>query len=239
MGTHTLYPRSHGARVGATHRPCVCVRSDVHRCVIRLAGMERSERAAPALNDLWSSSRCVSGANRGDSLAKFFLQPNCYESCNERRELPNGDICLPASETCGLTHGQWMGDCAAANRTCFCHTQAKANRCGWEWPFWLPLGVRQRYCAEAFEPNPALSHELQRQASQLVRRGAAPQIRVRNGTAWALSDGLMPFGIDMNFSLGSSLVSTRRRWTSAATLIVARGSASTRLWCTRSMRSPT
>lgn len=145
------------------------------------------------------------GANVGDSLAKFYTQPNCYENCQETRS-----YCRPASETCPLTNGRWMGDCARANETCFCHTMAKQSKCGWEWPWWMTLGARQRYCAEAFEPNPKLARGLQQQAHQLVRRGYAPHIRVRNGTAWSLRDGVADFGIDVNFTTGSSLVLDKR-----------------------------
>lgn len=144
------------------------------------------------------------GANVGDSLTKFFTQPNCYENCHERRDGPQA--CRPARETCPLKNGRWMGDCPIANETCFCFSQAKANRCGWEWPYWMTLGVRQQYCAEAFEPNPALASQLKRTAHQLVSRGLSPHVVVRNGTALSTRDGVAPFGIDVNFTTGSSLV---------------------------------
>jgi len=150
------------------------------------------------------------GANKGDSLVKFYQQPNCYENCNTRGVTASGRPCLAAKDTCGYRNGKWYGDCATANETCFCMGMAKANRCGWEWPYWMPLAVRQEYCAEAFEPNPALAHELHRQAHRLVARGAAPHIRVRNGTAWSMRDGFQPFGIDTNFSVGSSLILDKR-----------------------------
>ena len=150
------------------------------------------------------------GANKGDSLIKFFTQPNCYENCFIRETLKDGRTCLPASETCGLTNGKWMGDCPTANQTCFCHQQAKQSRCGWEWPYWMPLGVRQTYCAEAFEPNPTLTHQLHRAAHQLIHRGSAPHIRVRNGTAWSAYDGWSSFGLDLNHTVGSSLILDKR-----------------------------
>lgn len=163
------------------------------------------------------------GANVGDSLVKWYTQPNCYENCEQRTTYPNGVTCKPASETCPIVNGKWMGDCATANETCFCHKLAKENRCGWEWPYWMSLGVRQQFCAEAFEPNPTLAKSLQQQAHHLVRRGFAPHIRVRNGTAWATRDGVQPFGIDVNFTTGSSLVLDKR--TMGAGGRVARGVA--------------
>jgi len=134
------------------------------------------------------------GSNSGDSLVRWFTQHNCYENCYERR--PH---CLPTNETCGKT-----GECTNANSTCFCHRQAKANRCGWEWPWWFPLGVRRRYCAEAFEPNPLLQNKLRHTANQLVSRGA--HIKIHNGTALAGSDGFASFGLDLSHTFGSSLV---------------------------------
>ena len=145
------------------------------------------------------------GANAGDSLGKFYTEPSCYEHCNERRTYPNGVSCKPAAETCGLQNGQWLGECSTANETCFCHSQAKANKCGWEWPYWMPLAARRQYCAVAFEPNPSLVGPLQSRANDLVRAGAAPHIRVRGGIAWSTRDGVATFGID-NSTFGSSLV---------------------------------
>ena len=145
------------------------------------------------------------GANAGDSLGKFYTEPSCYEHCNERRTYPNGVSCKPAAETCGLQNGQWLGECSTANETCFCHSQAKANKCGWEWPYWMPLAARRQYCAVAFEPNPSLVGPLQSRANDLVRTGAAPHIRVRGGIAWSTRDGVATFGID-NSTFGSSLV---------------------------------
>ena len=150
------------------------------------------------------------GANVGDSLAKFFTQPSCYEHCTDEYTMPNGVPCKSARHTCGYQNGYWMGDCPTANETCFCHDQAKLGRCGWEWPYWLPLGERRKYCAEAFEPNPLLAAQLHRTAHRLVNNGASPHIRVRNGTAWSTKDGVADFGIDTNFTLGSSLVLDKR-----------------------------
>ena len=153
------------------------------------------------------------GANRGDSLAKFFTQPNCYESCEETQVLPNGLKCLPASQTCGYDPargGTWHGDCPSANLTCFCHQKARRSECGWEWPFWLTLSTRRTYCAEAFEANPLLTHELKKQAHRLVSRGFSPHIRVYNGTAWSRNEGFAQFGIDVNHTIGSSLILSKR-----------------------------
>ena len=141
------------------------------------------------------------GANVGDSLVKWFSQPNCYQNCFERNLPNNPENCLPSNETCGRT-----GDCSNINQTCFCHKQAKQSRCGWEWPYWFPLGVRQQYCAEAFEPNHLLARKLRQQAHMLERNGKAPYIRVHNGTALAMADGTATFGLDLNHTTGSSLV---------------------------------
>ena len=140
------------------------------------------------------------GANSGDSLIKWFTQPNCYERCYER-SLPGQPGCLPSNETCGRT-----GTCANANETCFCNKLAKQSRCGWEWPWWLPVGTRQKYCAEAFEPNPLLQKKLSHAAHTLTNHGRAPSIKIHNGTALSLTDGYASFGLDLNFTYGSSLI---------------------------------
>ena len=140
------------------------------------------------------------GANIGDSLTKWFTQHNCYENCYQR-DTSGQPGCLPSNETCGRT-----GECSIANETCFCHSLAKSNRCGWEWPFWFPLGERQKYCAEAFEPNPLLAQQLVRTAARLQARGFSKHIKVHNGTALAMRDGEASFGLDLKTTTGSSLV---------------------------------
>ena len=150
------------------------------------------------------------GANTGDSLRKFFHQPNCYEVCHhpaKRSRSANasgGRGCKSANETCAST-----GTCANANTTCFCDRYI-GSRCGYEWPYWLPVRQRSEYCAEAFEANPALMDALHATAHVLVRSGRARRIRIHNTTAFASRDGHSSFGIDATDSTGSSLVLSKR-----------------------------
>jgi FkbM family methyltransferase len=149
------------------------------------------------------------GANRGDSLVKWFTEKNCYEECYERRYRSRED-CFPANVTCASDLSSGSGCTQPVNATCFCGQLGRTHECGWEWPFWLPLRVRQGYCAVAFEPNPHLALKLRRQATWLERKGFAPFIQVRNGTALSSVDGTAQFGLDINFTLGSSLVLHKR-----------------------------
>lgn len=81
-----------------------------------------------------------------------------------------------------------------------------------EWPHWLPLARRQQYCAVAFEPNPLLASKLHETAGQLQRSGLAPRIDVVNTTAVSTHDGTATFGLDLNFTTGSSLILNKRIW---------------------------
>ena len=143
------------------------------------------------------------GANIGDSLVKWYTQPNCYEQCFERRDSLR-ELCLPVNETCGA--GLRTTECGNANETCFCHKAAKKGECGWEWPWWMPLAHRTEYCAEAFEPNHLIAVKLQKNAYSLMSQGHARSIRVHNGTAVSLAEGYAQFGLDLTTTTGSSLV---------------------------------
>ena len=152
------------------------------------------------------------GANVGDSIAKWYTQTNCYEDCLERRNYKHQwqGPCLPANETCGKD-----ASCDAVKDTCYCSTNIRRHGCGWEWPFWFPLAVRRKYCAIAFEPNPLLAERLHAKAKELKKSGAAPHIKVLNGTALSINDGVARFGVDTKWTTGSSLVLDKRKMSDA------------------------
>ena len=64
----------------------------------------------------------------------------------------------------------------------------------------------------AFEPNPLLASKLHDTAGKLVRAGIAPRIDVMNTTAVSTRDGTATFGLDLNYTTGSSLVLDKRIW---------------------------
>lgn len=70
---------------------------------------------------------------QGDSLAKFYRQPNCFETCfvypvGAEPARDGTRRCRLANETCAAT-----GTCADASETCFCHRLARWGRCGCEY----------------------------------------------------------------------------------------------------------
>ena len=82
----------------------------------------------------------------------------------------------------------------------------KRSACAWEWPPWLPLNLRRRYCAEAFEPNPRLSQRLLETARRLERAHGV-SIAVYNGTAFSTTTGSALLRLDRTKGgLGSSLL---------------------------------
>ena len=62
------------------------------------------------------------GANVGDSLERFFQDPNCYEKCPEHGR----SECVPEQPSTGVI--------ANASRCQFCEAQAKFHKCGLESP---------------------------------------------------------------------------------------------------------
>ena len=77
-------------------------------------------------------------------------------------------------------------------------------KCDWRWPWWLPLRVRRRWCAEAFEANPQFTSRLLRTREHLEERHGI-RINVHAQTAFSTRNGSAAFGIDMLFGTGSSL----------------------------------
>jgi hypothetical protein len=138
------------------------------------------------------------GSHTGGSLWNFYNQRNCYEVCG-------GDAtCQP---------GNW------SSTSCkFCNTANMARQCGWMWPWWLPLEVRQKYCGVAFEPNPNSAAKLEAKVAELRARVPGISVRVYNDTAVSVRDGEAPFGIDEGAYEGrsSSLVLSRLAPTLAA-----------------------
>ena len=84
------------------------------------------------------------------------------------------------------------------------------SRCFHPWPYWLPLNVRQGYCALAYEPNPLRNDTLQEAAASL-RGTYRTQIDVF-GKALSTVDGHATFGMDLSSrnGVGSSLQLHRR-----------------------------
>lgn len=160
---------------------------------------QRSEHRA-ARGHKQDDAECTSlfidvGANVGDSLLKWYAQPNCYERCEQNP----GNRCVPPDPATGELAGSG-GECR------FCMMQAKYKQCGFEFPWWMAISHRRTYCARAFEPNPLLRRALKQQAAELVDKGFAPKIDVRTGVAISTSDGSAPFAVDDNFTVGSSLI---------------------------------
>ena len=113
------------------------------------------------------------GANRGDSLHKWYSQKSCAIGPHQVR--------------------------------------GKNESCAWEFPWWLPLPVRQTYCAQVYEPNPVFASSIAHVAAKFrLRLGV--RIDVYNTTALGEADGEALFGIDQNNSnaAGSSLMLNRR-----------------------------
>ena len=176
--------------------------------------MLRADEPLPACAGLFIDV----GANIGDSLYKFYRKPNCFERCLHYKHVPVPDDLQPrpcrlANETCATT-----GTCANANETCFCSKHAAWGNCGYEWPYWLPLGRRRTFCADAFEPNPQLAPKLRAVGKWLTSSGLAPHVRIHNGTALSTRDGVAPFALDTTSkatnlggpAVGSSLVLDKR-----------------------------
>ena len=127
------------------------------------------------------------------------MHPNCYENmCHTR----GPSRCVPEDAQSGVI--------SQPDNCTFCATASKYKACGWEFPTWMALSHRRTYCAEAFEPNPSLSRQLHRSARSLVTRGLAPHIFVHNASAFASRDGEAQFGLDTNFTTGSSLILDKR-----------------------------
>ena len=186
--------------------------SHIHARVVPVVSSLRARAMLAPTHSLSHLDDCENifidvGANSGDSMAKWYSQISCYENCMERRNFKHlwQDPCLPANETCGKD-----ASCEAVKNTCFCQSQLQKG-CGWEWPYWFPRAVRRSYCGIAFEPNPALSDKLHHRARELKRSGAAPKIKVFNGTALSVRDGYAQFGVDVKWTTGSSLVLDKRK----------------------------
>ena len=165
--------------------------SHIHARVVPVVSSLRARAMLAPTHSLSHLDDCENifidvGANSGDSMAKWYSQISCYENCMERRNFKHlwQDPCLPANETCGKD-----ASCEAVKNTCFCQSQLQKG-CGWEWPYWFPRAVRRSYCGIAFEPNPTLSDKLHHRARELKRSGAAPKIKVFNGTALSVRDVL-------------------------------------------------
>lgn len=112
----------------------------------------------------------------------------------------------------GDTLRSWYTDesCAIAPH------QLRGKPCAWQWPWWLQLKERQKYCAKAYEPNSRLSHPLHH-AAFILRHQLGVHIEVFNGTAFGEADGTAVFGIDQTSSNaeGSSLMLHKRTKTLA------------------------
>ena len=109
---------------------------------------------------------------------------------------------VDAGANVGDTLVSWYGDpsCAVGPR------QVRSNgvRCGWQWPWWLPLHVRRRWCAEAFEANPEFTSRLLRTTERLEKRHGI-RINVHAQTAFSTESGNATFGLDTLHGTGSSL----------------------------------
>jgi len=83
--------------------------------------------------------------------------------------------------------------------------------CMWTMPAYLPLSVRQTFCAASFEANPRHGPRLSKVAARVIRRHRT-NVSVHVGTAFALHNGTVMFGVDNSTarSLGSSLAATKR-----------------------------
>ena len=107
----------------------------------------------------------------------------------------------------GDTLRSWYTDesCAIAPH------QLRGKPCAWQWPWWLQLKERQKYCAKAYEPNSRLSHPLHH-AAFILRHQLGVHIEVFNGTAFGEADGTAVFGIDQTSgnAEGSSLMLHKR-----------------------------
>jgi len=80
----------------------------------------------------------------------------------------------------------------------------KGVPCAWQWPWWLPLHVRRRWCAEAFEANPKFTSRLLRTGQRLAKRHGI-RINVHAQTALSTRTGNATFGLDTLHGTGSSL----------------------------------
>ena len=80
----------------------------------------------------------------------------------------------------------------------------KGVPCAWQWPWWLPLHVRRRWCAEAFEANPKFTSRLLRTGQRLAKRHGI-RINVHAQTALSIRTGNATFGLDTLHGTGSSL----------------------------------
>ena len=119
---------------------------------------------------------------------------------------------IDAGANNGDTLRSWYTDesCAIAPH------QLRGKPCAWQWPWWLQLKERQKYCAKAYEPNSRLSHPLHH-AAFILRHQLGVHIEVFNGTAFGEADGTAVFGIDQTSSNaeGSSLMLHKRTKTLA------------------------
>ena len=102
----------------------------------------------------------------------------------------------------GDTLSSWYNDpsCALAPGKLL----PKGVKCDWRWPWWLPLHVRRRWCAEAFEANPQFTSRLLRTRERLEKHHGI-RINVHAQTALSTRNGNATFGIDALFGTGSSL----------------------------------
>jgi FkbM family methyltransferase len=102
----------------------------------------------------------------------------------------------------GDTLTSWYNDpsCAVAPR----ELRPIGVKCDWRWPWWLPLNVRRRWCAEAFEANPKFTTRLLRTAERLEKRHGI-RVNVHAQTALSVRDGNATFGLDTLHGTGSSL----------------------------------
>lgn len=114
---------------------------------------------------------------------------------------------VDAGANVGDTLVSWYGDpsCAVAPRKVRSH----GIRCGWQWPWWLPLHVRRQWCSEVFEANPLHTSRLLHTSERLEKRHGI-RIRVHAQTALSTKNGNATFGLDTLHGTGSSLQLHRR-----------------------------
>ena len=116
--------------------------------------------------------------------------------------MPCAGTCVDVGANVGDTLTSWYNDppCALAPRK----MRSDGVKCDWRWPWWLPLHVRQQWCAEAFEANPQFTNRLLRTKERLEARHGV-NINVHAQTALSTRNGNATFGIDTLFGTGSSL----------------------------------
>ena len=114
---------------------------------------------------------------------------------------------VDAGANVGDTLVSWYGDpsCAVGPR----QVLPNGIRCSGQWPWWLPLHVRQQWCAEVFEANPLHTRRLLHARERLEKRHGII-IGVHVQTALSTRNGNATFGLDTLHGTGSSLQLHRR-----------------------------